>query len=376
MRAGISSSDALVTVSPGYARELLTSPEVEPSLRQTLAQQHLHGILNGLDTGVWDPQRDACLPQACRYGAEGVARGKAAAKELLQARLGLHPISRAPLLAFVGRLEGQKGLDVLLAALPQLLGQGQAPQQLVPTGLRGKQQQQDVRAAAAGGDLDIDIEGGEERREKGTGSARSLAAATSVSSSSSSGREGLHLPGSIRAQLVVLGKGQVWMEEVVAELGQHYPSQAVGVVDFNESLAHLIMAGADYLLIPSRFEPCGLVALAALRYGTLPIASDTGGLRDIVGTKGPGFLMPCPGDEADAFAFRKGVAGLVQVVQRALGEYGGEGFEEARVAAMMQEVSWEEPSRQWEMLLGEVIREPGERQPTGQQPEGEVAGVH
>ena len=370
MRAGLSSSDALVTVSPGYARELLTAPDVDPHLQHTLQQQHLQGILNGLDTHVWDPRRDASLPQQCRYGPEDAARGKAAAKELLQARLGLHPISKAPLLAFVGRLEGQKGLDVLLAALPQLLGKGQVPQQQVATGLRGKQQQQQqgvgAAAAAAGGAGDAGQQGGVARGEqddKGTTSETGFGEVTSSRSGGvSSSREvpeeqQLHdVP--VHPQLVVLGKGQVWMEEVVGELGQHYPRQAVGVVDFNESLAHLIMAGADYLMIPSRFEPCGLVALAALRYGTLPIVSDTGGLRDIVGTEGPGYLMVCPGDEGNAYDFRKGVAGLVQVVQRALGEYGSEEFDAARVAAMGQEVSWREPGKQWEMLLREVLPEP------------------
>ena len=76
--------------------------------------------------------------------------------------------------------------------------------------------------------------------------------------------------------------GDSWMEVVFGSIGQQYPGKACGMPLFNEEAAHLLLAAADYLLVPSRFEPCGLVALYALRYGAVPVVTTTGGLRDIV----------------------------------------------------------------------------------------------
>jgi glycogen synthase len=341
LAAGLAACDAAITVSPSYAQEMLleeppprrrsssgsssrpSSPSgSSPGLAALLASKQLRGIMNGLDTGFWDPACDPLLPAAVRYSPASAGPGKAAAKALLQRRLGLAVDPAAPLFAFVGRLTYQKGVDVILAALPQVLGQ-QQPRQTAEAGL---QQSSGSSSSAAG-----------------TPPSESLQASAAD-------------PG---PQLVLLGSGEPWMEAVLGQLGRRYPGAAVGVPDFNEPLAHLLMAGADFLLVPSRFEPCGLVALAALRYGAVPLATATGGLADIV-TPAVGFSLVPPGPEGDTAGFRRGVADLAATMKLAAAEYGGPGHEARRDAAMAVDVSWEAPCTAWEQVLLQLAgQQPG-----------------
>lgn len=85
--------------------------------------------------------------------------------------------------------------------------------------------------------------------------------------------------------LSAAGAGDLWMESVLGKMSSMLPGQAVGLPHFSEEAAHLLLAAADYLLVPSRFEPCGLVALCALRYGAVPIVTPAGGMQDIVTPK-------------------------------------------------------------------------------------------
>jgi glycogen synthase len=309
LRAGVSASDVAVTVSRGYAAELLAGggcgtaaaagSAAAPSIAGLAAARRLRGILNGLDTRAWDPATDPLLPVAVRYDAAGAARGKAAAKALLQSRLGLRVDPCAPLFAFVGRLSNQKGADVLLAAMPRLLAVG--------CGCPGP------------GPPVLPVPGG---------------------------------PGS--PQVVLLGAGGVWEEEALAGLAAHYPGAALGVPAFNEPLAHLLLAAADVLLLPSRYEPCGLVALAALRYGTLPLAPAVGGLADVL-HDGVAYLLPGPpGPEGDAAALRSAADALVLTAAVAVAEYGTPVAAARRAAAMAVDVSWEQPAAEWEQLLTEL----------------------
>jgi starch synthase len=207
IKAGLFYSDRLTTVSPTYAREIQT-PEFGCGLDGLLRSRAnaLTGILNGVDPQVWDPRHDGALPQA--YGAEDPAAGKRAAKAALQRRLGLAERGDAPLLGAVSRLTAQKGLDMLLASLPDLVASG------------------GQFALLGSGDADLEL-----------GFTRAAAA----------------------------HKGQV-----AVELG------------YDEALSHLIIGGSDIILVPSRFEPCGLTQLYALRYGTLPLVRRVGGLADTV----------------------------------------------------------------------------------------------
>jgi glycosyltransferase involved in cell wall biosynthesis len=334
LRAGVLGSDAVVTVSPSYAAELLDADPAASSaaVAEALAGREVVGMLNGLDERRWDPAGDPLLPRRVRFDAAGVAAGKAAAKQLLQQRLGLAVDPEVPVVAFLGRLEAQKGADIILGALPQLMGR--------PAALPGC-------SRMAGGD---------------GGAGDSDGSGAPAAADASSDASGPPPPPSGRSmQLVMLGCGQQWVEEVIGQLPAMYPGRAAGIAAFNEPLAHLLLAGADYLLVPSRYEPCGLVALAALRYGALPIAAATGGLRDIVGEHN-GYLLPNLGAEGCAADFRAAVAALAGGVARALAQHDSAAMHARRSAAMGEDVSWRRAVVQWEALLQRLAdpAQPGE----------------
>lgn len=205
LKGGIIFSDAVSTVSPTYAREILTA-EYGCGLEGVLANRTsgVSGITNGIDEVAWDPRYDAHLP--AQYHVDDLS-GKHVCKRALQQELGL-PTLDVPLLAVIGRLTFQKGFDLLLAILPELMA------------------------------LDL--------------------------------------------QLVVLGTGDSHLEQQFIAAKEKHP-QTIGLtLGFDEGLAHRIEAGSDMLIMPSRYEPCGLSQLYSLRYGTVPIVRRTGGLADTV----------------------------------------------------------------------------------------------
>ncbi len=165
----------------------------------------LTGILNGIDDTVWNPATDAHL--AARFDARRLAR-RAANKAALQARFGLDVEPTALLFGVVSRLTHQKGMDLLLAALP---------------------------AVTAGG-----------------------------------------------GQLALLGSGEKPLEDAFAAAASRQPGRLAAVIGYDEGLAHLVQGAVDALLVPSRFEPCGLTQLCALRYGAIPVVARVGGLADTV----------------------------------------------------------------------------------------------
>lgn len=233
LKAGLWYADAINTVSPSYAEEILT-PAGGMGLDGLLRGRagDLHGILNGLDTEDWDPARDTNL--AARFTAGDVAP-RAANRAALQKRFGLAPDPDAPLFAFIGRLAWQKGADLLLEAAHVLM---------------------------AGG-----------------------------------------------AQLAIIGSGEGGLEHACRGFAAANPGRAGAFIGFDEGLARLVYGGADALVVPSRFEPCGLAQLAALRYGAVPVVARTGGLADTVIDASPVALAAdcatgvqvAPGS-ADAFA--------------------------------------------------------------------------
>lgn len=200
LKAGIVWADWVTTVSPTYAAELMT-PDYGWGLDGVLrAREHaFSGILNGIDTEVWDPSED---PEIATYKAPG---GKTRAKAMLRKEFDL-PETDGPLAVVVSRLSQQKGLDLLLEALPALIDRG--------------------------------------------------------------------------GQLVLLGTGDRKLETDWLMAAAH-PNVAV-TIGYDEGLAHRLIAGGDALIVPSRFEPCGLTQQYALRYGTIPVVSLTGGLSDTV----------------------------------------------------------------------------------------------
>lgn len=206
LKAGIALADKVTTVSPTYARELL-SPEFGMGLEGLLAarQSDLTGILNGIDLDVWNPESDPDL--VAGYGLRTIAR-KAKNRAEVESRFGLTSNPDAPLFCVVSRLTSQKGLDLLLDCLPGLVGQG--------------------------------------------------------------------------ARLAVLGSGDNGLERAFVHASGQYSGSVGVVIGYDENLSHLMQGGSDAILIPSRFEPCGLTQLYGLRYGTVPVVARTGGLADTV----------------------------------------------------------------------------------------------
>ncbi|MCB8878748.1 glycogen synthase GlgA [Acidisoma cellulosilytica] len=202
LKAGLRLANHVTTVSPTYAREICT-PEGGMGLDGLLRGRGtaLSGILNGIDTDVWNPETDAALPQ--RF-SEGRLNDRTANKAALCARFGLEPDRL--LFGIVSRLTTQKGLDLLPASLSTLRAIG--------------------------------------------------------------------------ASVVVLGAGAPELERAYAQAAR--PGEMGLFLGYDEALAHLIYAGTDALLIPSRFEPCGLTQLCAMRYGCLPVVTRVGGLADTV----------------------------------------------------------------------------------------------
>jgi starch synthase len=210
LKAALVWCDRITTVSPTYAREL-TRPEFGAGLDGVVRARagDLSGILNGIDTSDWNPATDRDI--AARYRTP---RGKARNRTALRAEFGL-PKADGPLCAVVSRLTQQKGLDLLLEALPALLDRG--------------------------------------------------------------------------GQLVLLGTGEAALEAAWRAAARQHANVAVHI-GYDEPMAHRLMAGADALLVPSRFEPCGLTQLYALRYGTIPLVALTGGLADTVIPASPAAL--------------------------------------------------------------------------------------
>ena len=205
---GANYADRLLTVSPTYAEEICTGAFGE-GLDDVFRRRRpiLQGILNGIDQKLYDPATDKLLP--ANFSPEDLA-GKALCKQALQQELGLSQAPDTPLLVMVGRLTEQKGLDLLLYILQELLHSEQRP------------------------------------------------------------------------QLAVLGTGDSRYEDAFRWFSANFPGQVASRLCFDDALAHRMYAAGDLLLMPSRFEPCGLAQMIAMRYGTLPVVRETGGLKDSV----------------------------------------------------------------------------------------------
>jgi starch synthase len=274
LKGGLVSADALTTVSPTYAREILT-PEFGCGLEGVLAARRgsLFGILNGLDTVAWDPAADPHLPLS--FTAATVVAGKRAARAALAAEAGLASGER-PLAGMVSRLADQKGADIVAAAAAAIL------------------------------DLGYD--------------------------------------------LVVLGTGDRRYEEQLAAVGRTHPGRVGLFLAFDERLAHLIYAGADVFLMPSRYEPCGLGQMSAMRYGALPVVTRTGGLADTVVDAtlagGTGFVFDEATPEALLAALARARAALADPERLAA----------MRRAGMAADFSWQASALRYLSLYRSLLR--------------------
>jgi starch synthase len=278
LKAGLAYADRLTTVSPTYAREIQT-PEFGERLDGLLRARAdvLTGILNGVDPRYWDPEHDDALPLP--YGVDNADTGKAAAKAALRQQLRLNE-GAGPVFGVVSRLTPQKGLDLLLDTMPDLVSGG--------------------------------------------------------------------------GQLALLGSGDRNLETGFAEAAVAQPG-AVGVeIGYDEALARLLIAGADCIVMPSRFEPCGLTQLYALRYGALPVVRRTGGLVDTVVDATPARLRD---KTATGFAFEAATPeSLAATLEWATAFYANrQGWRQMMRQAMTRDFSWAQSARQYVALYRELL---------------------
>ena len=205
LKGGLQTSHAITTVSPSYADEI-TTPEFGMGLEGLINARadHLFGIVNGIDTAVWNPQTD---PSIARPYAAGTLKQRAANRKAVAERFGLDD-DDVPIFCVVSRLTWQKGMDLLAEVADEIAERG--------------------------------------------------------------------------GKLAVLGSGDALLEEALMTAAARHPGRIGIVIGYNEPLSHLMQAGSDAILIPSRFEPCGLTQLYGLRYGCIPVVARTGGLADTV----------------------------------------------------------------------------------------------
>lgn len=271
LKAGLVFADLLSTVSPTYAREIQESGDrgfgLEGLLRRRSAE--LFGVLNGIDTDSWNPERDGSLPM--RYGAEDVAKGKAACRQELARECGLGEGDGKPLIGVVSRLDYQKGLDLAAQALEPRLD---------------------------------------------------------------------------RCRFAVVGVGDPSLHESLSALARRHPRDVHFHTGFDDAFARRVYAASDFFLMPSRFEPCGLGQMIAMRYGAIPIVSRTGGLADTVfesarDGRAPNGFLAAPGDAAD----------LGRALDRALGASARERSELVR-SGLSTPCSWDGPVARYVELYG------------------------
>lgn len=280
IKGGIAFADRLSTVSPTYAAEIRT-PRFGAGLHGALQERAagLHGILNGVDYQVWDPEHDPHI--ARRYTNKSLG-DKARNKAPLLQRFGMQRQHDTPVIGMVGRLVEQKGIDLVLGCLERLLAQP--------------------------------------------------------------------------VQMVVLGSGQPIYEQTLNGAADRYENLGVKI-GYDEKLAHLVEAGSDIFLMPSRFEPCGLNQMYSLRYGTVPVVRRTGGLADTVVDADLAHLRE---HTATGFVFDGETPdALYDTLQRALSLYTARPtWRELMHAGMRQDFSWERSAQQYVALYQEAIASP------------------
>ncbi len=276
LKAGLIFADKITTVSPTYAQEVLTDAMgfgMQGVLRNR--GNDFSGILNGLDYDMWNPAADPQI--AARYDMNDPG-GKADCKKALQEFFHLDTTATGPLFGVVSRLADQKGLDLVLSAVDQILA--------------------------------------------------------------------------LDGELVVLGSGEPSLEQSFRQAAEAHRGRVSSYIGYDEALSHRLIAGVDALLVPSRFEPCGLTQLMALRYGALPVVRKTGGLADTV--------LPVGENSGDGFLFEEPSTGaLCQSLRDAANLFKDKtAWRNAVCRAMAKNFSWNQSADRYTALYKEILGMP------------------
>lgn len=275
LKGGITYSNVVTTVSNTYAGEIQTE-EYGEGLEEHLRYHHnkLVGIVNGIDTDIWNPATDKLL--AAPYDSMNVIENKKANKKALQESLGLEVDDHKIVIGLISRLTNQKGLDLVNSVIPHIMDE--------------------------------------------------------------------------HTQVVVLGTGDAEYEDAFRYYENAYKGNFCAYIAYNENVAHNIYAGCDALLVPSRFEPCGLTQLISMRYGSVPIVRETGGLKDTVQ---PYNLFDNTGN---GFTFDRYESGLLyDAINRAKTLYfeSRPYWDDMVVRNMNKDVSWEQSAKHYkDMYVG------------------------
>jgi starch synthase len=277
LKGGLIYSDRITTVSPTYAKEIQTA-DFGYGLEGLLShrQDVLSGIINGIDTEHWDPATDVNISQTFDHLT---LNKKLINKASLQERFSLPADKNIPVFGLIGRLVEQKGIDLILDCLAEMLTHP--------------------------------------------------------------------------LQFVLLGSGDKSFEQRLYAFAETHPDKMSIALAYDETLAHLIEAGSDIFLMPSRFEPCGLNQIYSQRYGTVPIVRKTGGLADTVIDTLPETLH---NNTATGFAFNEASPGaLMEAVKRALILYSyPKAWKKLQINGMQKDYSWSESAKQYIALYSQL----------------------
>ena len=276
LKGGIVSANSVTTVSPTYANEIQTY-ESTRELSGILYQQRskLRGILNGLDTKFWNSEKDKQLP--ARFSIKDF-KGKEACRKALLQKAGFDPETKEPIIVCVSRLAEQKGFDMVINGIDEIVKMG--------------------------------------------------------------------------AKLIVLGSGQDWIENGLSNKVAEYPDNIKFFKGYDEPLSHLLYAGGDMFLMPSVFEPCGLSQMISMRYGTVPVVREVGGLRDTV------FDVDSP-NGGNGFTFKTcDTEGMLWALRRAVERYktNQEQWHELMVEGMREDFTWDKSAELYKEMYEEMLQ--------------------
>ena len=276
MKAGLVYSDVITTVSEKYAEEICSTEEFGCGLEGVLQKRkaHLHGIINGIDYNIWNPETDGLIVK--RYDMRTLEGKQENKKELLE-KFGLTYKENVPLVGIISRLVDQKGLDLIKEIADDFMK------------------------------LDV--------------------------------------------QFVMLAAGEKRYQDYFESLHKKYPTKMGLYIGYNDELAHLIEAGCDMYLMPSRYEPCGLNQLYSLKYGTVPIVRATGGLDDTIQDVDSG--------NGTGFKFKKyDSKELFKTIQRALKMYHDPAaWKKIMKNGMQQDFSWESSAKKYTNLYRNLVKQ-------------------